>query len=70
MFGKVRGAVEALKAAARALDPACVDGRDAAALFKVVSEGERVCGALKALLARRIGETNVWREAGHRSAAH
>jgi hypothetical protein len=70
VFGKVRGAVEALKTAARALDPACVDGRDAAALLEVVSEGERVCGALKALLARRVEETNVWRDAGHRSAAH
>jgi hypothetical protein len=59
-----------LKATARALDPACVDGRDAAALLEVVSEGERVCGAMKALLARRVEETKVWREAGHRSAAH
>jgi hypothetical protein len=70
VFGKVRSAVEALKATARALDPACVDGHDAAALFDAVSEGERVCGAMKALLARRIEETKVWCEAGHRSAAH
>ena len=70
MFGKVRGAVEALKATARALDPACIDGRDAVALLEAVSEGERVCGAMKALLARRIEETKIWREAGHRSAAH
>ncbi len=70
MFTKVRGAVEALKATARALDPACIDGHDAAALFDAVSEGERVCGALKALLARRIEETKVWRATGHRSAAH
>ncbi len=70
MFGKVRGAVDALKSTARALDPACIDGHDAAALFDAVSEGERVCGAMKALLARRIEETKVWREAGHRSAAH
>ena len=70
MFGKVRSAVDTLKATARALDPACIDGHDAAALFDAVSEGERVCGAMKALLARRIDETKVWREAGHRSAAH
>jgi hypothetical protein len=70
VFGKVRGAVDALKSTARALDPACIDGHDAAALFDAVSEGERVCGAMKALLARRIEETKVWREAGHRSAAH
>ncbi len=70
MFAKVRGAVEALKATARALDPACIDGHDAAALFEAVSEGERACGAMKALLARRIEETKVWREGGYRSAAH
>jgi hypothetical protein len=70
VFGKVCSAVEALKATALALDPACIEGRDAAALLEAVSEGERVCGAMKALWARRVGETNVWREAGHRSAAH
>jgi hypothetical protein len=31
VFGKVRNAVDALKATARALDPACIDGHDAAA---------------------------------------
>ena len=53
MFGKVRSAVDALKATARALDPTGIDGHDVAALFDAVSEGERVCGAMKALLARR-----------------
>jgi hypothetical protein len=70
VYGKVHSAIEALKATARALVPACIDGHDAAALFDAVTEGERVCGAMRALLARRIEETSVWREAGHRSAAH
>ncbi len=70
MFEEVRGAVEALKAVAREFDPLCVDGRGAAELFDVVAEGERVCGAVKALLARRIEQSKVWRDAGHRSAAH
>jgi Domain of unknown function (DUF222) len=70
VFEQVRRAIDALKSTARALDPACVDGHDAAALLDVVSEGERVCGAMKALLARRVEETKVWRESGHRSAAH
>jgi hypothetical protein len=56
VFGKVRSAVDALKATARALDPACIDGHDAASLFDAVSEGERVCGAMKALLARLKAE--------------
>jgi Domain of unknown function (DUF222)/HNH endonuclease len=70
VFEEVRSAVDTLKLAARELDPARVDGRDSAELFEVVSEGERVCGAMKTLLARRVEETNVWREGGHRSAAH
>jgi Domain of unknown function (DUF222) len=70
VFAEVRSAVDALKATARGLDPACVDGHDAAALFEVVSEGERVCAAMKALLGRRVDETKVWREDGYRSAAH
>ena len=70
MFERVRCAVDALKATARAIDPLCVEGRDAAALFEVVSEGERVCAGMKALLARRVEETGVWRKDGHRSAAH
>jgi uncharacterized protein DUF222 len=70
VFERVRCAIDALKATARALDPLCVDGPDAAALFEVVSEGERVCAAMKALLARRVDQTGVWREDGHRSAAH
>jgi uncharacterized protein DUF222 len=70
VFERVRNAVDALKATARALDPARIDGHDAASLLDAVTEGERVCGAMKALLARRIEDTKVWREAGHRSAAH
>jgi hypothetical protein len=70
VFERVRNAVDALKATARGFDPLCVDGREAAELLAVVSEGERVCGAMKALLARRVDESKVWRESGHRSAAH
>jgi hypothetical protein len=70
VFQEVRTAVERLKAVAREFDPLRVDGRGAADLFELVTEGERVCGAMKALLARRIDDTKVWRDAGHRSAAH
>jgi hypothetical protein len=70
VFERVRCAVDALKATARALDPLCVDGPDAAALFELVSEGERVCAAMKALMARRVDQTGMWRKDGHRSAAH
>jgi hypothetical protein len=70
VFERVRNAVNALKATARDLDPLCVDGQDAAALFEIVSEGERVCAAMKALMARRVDETGIWRKGGHWSAAH
>ena len=70
MFERVRDAVDALKAISRGLAPVCVGGTDAAELFEIVSEGERVCAAMKALMARRVDETGAWRKGGHRSAAH
>src|SRR5262249_34136905 len=70
VFDEVRSAVATLESAARALDPRCFEGRDAAELFDEFARGERLCAAAKALLARRIEETNVWRGDGHRSAAH
>jgi hypothetical protein len=70
VFDEVRSAVDSLKVAARDLDPLRVDGRGAAARFEVVTEGERVCAAMKTLLARRIDETKLWRESGNRDAAH
>jgi Domain of unknown function (DUF222) len=70
VFERVRNAVNALKATARNLDPLCVDGQDAAALFEIVGESERVCAAKKALMARRVDETGMWRTGGHRTAAH
>jgi hypothetical protein len=70
VFQKVRSAVAALEQVARDLDPALLDGSGAADLFEVFGRGERVCAAAKVLLARRVDETKVWREGGHRSAAH
>jgi 5-methylcytosine-specific restriction endonuclease McrA len=63
VFEDVRSAVDTLKTVARDLDPLLVDGAGAAALFEVVSEGERVGAAMKALLARRIDETKMWARA-------
>src|SRR5262249_4240050 len=34
------------------------------------ARGKRVCAAMETLLARRVDETKVWRDSGHRSAAH
>jgi Domain of unknown function (DUF222)/HNH endonuclease len=70
VFEEVRTAVAALEAIARDVDPGRFEGRDAADLLELFGRGERVCTAAKALLARRVDETGVWREGGHRSAAH
>ena len=70
MFEQLRRAVGDLEAVSRALDPSCLDGRGASALVEVAAHGERICSAMKALGARRVEETNAWREGGHRSAAH
>ncbi|MGH9013889.1 MAG: DUF222 domain-containing protein [Acidimicrobiia bacterium] len=70
MFPRVRAAIAELEATSRTLDPACLEGRDAAALVELAARGERICAAIKARGARRVDETRVWRDGGHRSAAH
>jgi Domain of unknown function (DUF222)/HNH endonuclease len=70
VFERVRSAVSDLEAVSRALDPSRLDGRGATALVELAVRGERICSAIKALGARRVEETNAWREGGHRSAAH
>ncbi|MCJ7671840.1 MAG: HNH endonuclease [Acidimicrobiia bacterium] len=42
------------------MDPACLDGRDAARLTEIAAEGEKLFGAAKALLAKRAAETRAW----------
>ena len=70
MFDQLRRAVGDLEAVSHALDPNCLDGCAASALVEIAARGERICSAIKALGARRVEETNAWREGGHRSAAH
>ena len=52
------------------LNPVALDGRQAVAVFDDAARAERLCAAIKSRLARRVEETRVWRESGHRSAAH
>ena len=70
MLEEVRSSVDALEEVARELDPLPFEAHDAADLLATFVRGERICAAAKSLLARRIEETKVWRESGHRSAAH
>jgi hypothetical protein len=70
MFEQIRSALGALEAVSRGLEPWRLDGRDAARLVELAARGERICASIKALSARRVEETKVWRDGEHRSAAH
>ena len=67
MFAQVLGSLEQIS---RELNPLALDGPRAALLFDDAARAERLCGAIKSRLARRIEETKVWHESGHRRAAH
>ena len=67
MFAQVLGELERISTR---LDPGVLDGQRAAELFDDAARAERLCAAIKARLARRVEETKVWRDSGHRSAAH
>ncbi len=54
-----------LRKAVAGLDPACLEGRDAARLTEVAADGEKLFGAAKALLAQRAAETKAWRRRSH-----
>ena len=67
MFAQV---LDELEQISRQLNPVALDGRQATALFNDAARAERLCTAIKSRLARCVEETTVWRESGHRSAAH
>ena len=52
------------------LDPSLVTVADAARILEHAAVIEKVAATLKGLAAARVAETNVWRDAGDRSAAH
>ena len=67
MFAQVLGELEQIS---QELIPRTFDAQRAVELFNDAARAERLCTAIKARLARRIEETKVWRDSGHRSAAH
>jgi hypothetical protein len=67
VFAQVLGQLEQIS---QELIPRALEGRHAAELFNDAARAERLCTAIKSRLARRVEETKVWREGGHRSAAH
>jgi 5-methylcytosine-specific restriction endonuclease McrA len=52
------------------LIPGALEAQRAVQLFNEAARAERLCTAIKCRLARRVEETKVWRDSGHRSAAH
>ena len=67
MFAQVLGNLEQIS---HELIPRTLQAQRAAELFNDAARAERLCAAIKSRLARRVEETKVWRESGHRSAAH
>ncbi len=69
LFPSMHDAIELLRETVGSLEPRCLGGDDAARLLELFAEAERLAAAGKALAARRVEETNLWRRSGHRSAA-
>ena len=69
MFEDTTQAVSLLRRAVGSLEPHCLRGEDAARLLSLFAEAERLAGVGKALMARRIEETSLYRREGHRSTA-
>ena len=71
MLDQVRSAVSALEAAARDLEPRCLDSGGAAELLDAAAKGKKVCAAIETLAAGRVAETGAWKGGGrYRTAAH
>ncbi len=69
MFPPVSSVVDGLRQALASLEPGIFRADDAAHLVQLFAEAECLAAAGKALMARRVEETNLWRRDGHRSAA-
>jgi hypothetical protein len=67
VFAHVLGELEQIS---QQLNPGALDAQRAVALFDEATRAQRLCAAIKSRLARRVEETRVWRDSGHRSAAH
>ena len=66
----VAAIVEQLRMAVRELHPGAVTPDEAAEFVEAFAEGERLCAAAKAMAARVVERSGLWRGEGHRTAAH
>src|SRR2546426_4481769 len=69
MGTRIEKLVAALREAVSTLDPSRLSAPEAARLVDVLSEGERVCQAGRALATQRALQDRTWRAAGYRTAA-
>ena len=69
MFEQMRDAVGVLRKALAALDVRVIGGERAAELVELSTEAERICAAVRTLAAKRVAESKVWQQDGHRNAA-
>lgn len=67
---RLRDAVTVLERVVAELEPGALDAATAETLVDTFTRGERICGAGRALAARRAEDAGVWRRDGHRSGAH
>jgi HNH endonuclease len=67
--GPAAAAIQLLSGALATLEPHRLTGSDAAELYGMYAEVERLSMAAKTLLAPRIDESGIWRDGGHRSSA-
>jgi hypothetical protein len=70
MFESLEIINNSLRKLSTTLEPGRYTGEQAATLVGLMAETERLAGAVKALAAARVDESNRWRREGHRSAAH
>ena len=70
MFDEVRSVVATLKTVVRELEPGVLDGSGAMALVELFTEAEHVAAAGKAIATRRVDETHVYRDHGHKTVVH
>ena len=65
----LKAQLEQIRALVSGLETECLSGRDAASLVEVFSSLEHVCGAGKAICARRVSQTGYFERLGHKDAA-
>lgn len=70
MFERITRAERLLEEAVATLEPEVLEAKTAARLVETFARMERLCAAGKALAARRVAASGVWRKDGDRSSAH